>query len=179
MEDWRAPTSAESSDGPTTQAPVLRRQREPVNKSVNPSVPSDRARSRHQGDLTPKLEFGGEGIETEVRGDEKRMDGDGHTSQRVWNQPLDPPTRIAPPTGQTDDLEGPTCAQSGDPRCNDLETCKDSCKRTIKGGKGQLKQTELRTYLAQSKRTATRAVALTAAMGNPTKPVGVPRTRKN
>jgi len=75
----------------------------------------------------------------------------------------DPPTRIVPPTGQTDNLEGPTCAQSGDPRCNDLETCKDSCKRTIKGGKGQLKQTELRTYLAQLKWTTTRAVVLTAA----------------
>ena len=137
--DLRAPMSTESSDGPTTQAPVLRRQGEPVNGSANPSVPSDRARLRHQGDLTPKLEFGGEGIKTDVRSDEKRMDGDGHTSQRVRNRPLDPPTRIAPPTGQTDDLEGPTCAQSGDPRHNDLETCKDSYKKNNKRRKRSAK----------------------------------------
>jgi len=137
--DLRAPMSTESSDGPTTQAPVLRRQGEPVNGSANPSVPSDRARLRHQGDLTPKLEFGGEGIKTDVRSDEKRTNGNGLTYQRVRNRPLDPPTRIAPPTGQTDDLEGPTCAQSGDPRHNDLETCKDSCKRTIKRRKRSAK----------------------------------------
>jgi len=84
--------STEGSDGPTTQAPVLRQQGEPVNKSENTSVPSDCARSCHQGDLTPKLEFGGKGIKTEVRGDEKRTNRDRHTSQRVQNRPLNPPT---------------------------------------------------------------------------------------
>ena len=51
--------------------------------------------------------------------------------------------------------------------CNNLETCKDSCKRTIKGEKGQLKQMESKTHLVQSKRTATRAAVLTIAMQRP------------
>jgi len=139
MEDWRAPTSAESSDGPTTQAPGLKQQEDAVNKLEKPSDRSDRSRSRHQGDLTPKFKFGGEEIETDVRSDEKRTDGDGHTSQRVQNRPLDPPTRIAPPTGQTDDLEGPTCAQSGDPHHNDLETCENGCKKNYKRRKRSAK----------------------------------------
>ena len=162
--DLRAPMSAESSDGPTTQAPVLRRRGEPVNGSANPSIPSDRARSHHQGNLTPKLKFGGEGIKTDVRSNKKWTNGNGLTYQRVLNRPLDPLTQDMPSTGQTDDLRGPTCGQNGHLCHNDLETCKDGCKRTIKGGKGQLKQTELRTYLAQLKWTATRAVVLTAAM---------------
>jgi len=83
--NWRVPTSAESSDGPTTQAPVLRRRGEPVNGSANPSIPSDHARSCHQGNLTPKLKFGGEGIKTDVRSDEKWTNGNRLTYQRVLN----------------------------------------------------------------------------------------------
>ena len=45
--------------------------------------------------------------------------------------------------------------------------CKDSCKRTIKGEKGQLKQMESKTHLVQSKWTATRAAALTIATQRP------------
>ena len=56
----------------------------------------------------------------EVRKDAKGMNGDGHTSQRVPWQPLDLPTRIAPPTGKTDDLQGPTCGQNGHSCRNNL-----------------------------------------------------------
>ena len=99
--------------------------------------------------------------------EENQTDRDGHTSQRLQNRPLDPLTRDVPPTGQTDDLREPTCGQNRYLHCNDLETCKDSCKRTIKGEKGQLKQTESKTHLVQSKRTATRAAALTIATQSP------------
>ena len=43
-----------------------------------------------------------------------------------------------PPTGETDDLRGLICGQNGYLCRNNLETCKNSCKRTVKGGKGQL-----------------------------------------
>ena len=85
MDGWRAPTSAESSDGSTTQGPGLKRQKDTVNGSANASVPSDRKESRHQGDFTPNFKFGGEIIKMEVRVDEKQTDRDGHTSQRVQN----------------------------------------------------------------------------------------------
>ena len=160
---WRATTSAESSDGSTTQGPGLKRQEDTVNGSASASVPSDRGRSRHQGDFTPNFEFGGEIIKTDVRADENQTDRDGHTSQRVQNQLLDPLTRNVPPTGEMNDLRGQFCGQNGYLRCNDLETCKDSCKRTIKGGKGQPKANGTEDLPSQSKRTATRATALTAA----------------
>jgi len=135
----RAPTSAvESSDGLTAQVPGWKRQEDTVNGSVNASDPSDRSRSCRQGDLTPKLEFGGETIKTDVRSDEKRTNGDGHTYERVPSQPLDPLTRNVPSTGETDDLEGPACRRGGDPHGKDLETCKHGRQRTIKEGKGQL-----------------------------------------
>ena len=180
-------TALEVSDGLTTRAPAWKQQGDTVNGSVNASDPSDRRRLRHQGNLTPKLEFGGKEIETEVRSDEKRMnrdrltyqrvpncpldaltrnafptgefppkiefrgktaktevradgnqtDGDGRTSQRPQNQPLDPLTRNVPPTGEMDDLRGPTCSQNGYSCNNDLETCKNGDKRTVKEGKGQ------------------------------------------
>ena len=72
-----------------------------------------------------------------------------------------------PPTGETDNLQGPICSQNGYLCRNNLETWKSGCKRTIKGGKGQLKQTESKTHLVQSKRTATRAAALTIATQRP------------
>jgi len=75
----RVPTSAESSDGPTTQAAVQRQQGKPVNGSVKPSVPSDRNGSCHQGDLIPKLKFGGEQVEMEIRGNENWMNRNGLT----------------------------------------------------------------------------------------------------
>jgi len=135
----RVPTSAvESSDGLTARVPGWKRQEEAVNGSVKPSDPSDRSRSRHQGDLTPKLKFAGEMIKTDVRSDEKRRDGDRHTYQRAQSQLLDPPTRNVPPIGKMDDLEGPAWRRGGDPHGNDLETCKNGCQRTIKEGKGQL-----------------------------------------
>ena len=43
-----------------------------------------------------------------------------------------------PPTGETDDLEGPICSQNGYLCRNDLETCKNGHQRTVKEGKGQL-----------------------------------------
>jgi len=89
---WRATTSAKGPDGLTAQVPGLKWQEDAVNELVKPSDRSDRSRSCQQDDLPPDFKFGGEKIETEVRGDEKRMDGDGHTSQRVRNRPLDPPT---------------------------------------------------------------------------------------
>jgi len=89
----RAPTSTvESSDGLTAQVPGWKHQEEAVNGSVKPSNPSDQSRSRHQGNLTPKLEFGGETIKTDVRSDEKQTNGDGHTYERVPSQLLDPLT---------------------------------------------------------------------------------------
>ena len=66
------------------------------------------------------------------------MNGDGHTSQRVPWQPLEPTTRIVPPTGKTDDLQGPTCSQNGHTRQNDLGTCENGCERAVKERKGQL-----------------------------------------
>ena len=74
----------------------------------------------------------------EVRADENQTDRDRHTSQRVQNRPLDLLTRNVPPTGKTDDLRGPTCDQNRYSCRNNLETWKNSCKRTVKGGKGQL-----------------------------------------
>ena len=137
MDDLRAPMGAENSDRVTTQAPGLKRQEDAVNRLVKPSAASDRDGSRHQGDSNPKLEFGGEMIETEVRKDGNQMDGHGRTSQRALSRPLDPLTRNVPPTGETDDLRGPTCGQNGYLCNNDLETCKDRDKRTVKEGKGQ------------------------------------------
>ena len=135
----RAPTSAvESSDGLTAGVPGWKRQEDTVNRSVNTSDPSDRSRSCRQGDLTPKLEFGGETIKTDVRSDAKRTDGDGHTYQRAQSRPLDPPTQNVPPTGKTDNLEGPAWRRGGDPHGNNLETCKNRRQWTIKEGKGQL-----------------------------------------
>ena len=72
MEDLRAPTSAvEGSEGSTTQAPGLKRQEDAVNELEKPSDRSDRSRSCHQGNSTPKLEFGGEVIETDIRSNEE------------------------------------------------------------------------------------------------------------
>jgi len=138
MDGWRVPTSTEGSDGPTTQAPMLKRQEDAVNELAKPSDRSDRNGSRHQGDSTPKLEFGGETIKLEVRRDGKRTDGDGHTCQRVPSHLLDPLTRDILPTGETDDLRAPACRQSGYPRRNDLETCQNGCQRAVKEEKGQL-----------------------------------------
>ena len=134
---WRATTSAESSGRSTTQAPGLKRQEDAVNMLVKPSAASDRDGSRHQGDSNLKLEFGGQIIKTGVRADGNQMDGHGHTSQRALSHPLDPLTRNVPPTGETDDLRGPTCGQNGYLCNNDLETCKNRDKRTVKEGKGQ------------------------------------------
>ncbi|KIM51259.1 hypothetical protein SCLCIDRAFT_33589 [Scleroderma citrinum Foug A] len=137
--DLRAPTSTvEDVDGPTTRGPAWKCQRDTVNRSASASDRSDRDESRHQGDFTPNIEFGGQIIKTDVRADENQMDRDGHTSQRVQNRPLDPLTRNVPPTGETDDLRGQFCSQNGYLHCNDLETCKDSCKRTIKGEKVEM-----------------------------------------
>ena len=130
---------AGTSGGPTTQAPGPKRQEDAENGSVNPSDRSDRDGSCHQGDSKPKLEFGGEETKKEVRKDAKGTNGDGHTSQRVMWQPLDSPTRIAPPTGKTDDFQGPTCGQNGHSRRNDLGTCENGCERAVKERKGQLK----------------------------------------
>ena len=110
---WRATTSAESSDVSTTQGPGSKHQEDTVNGSVNASVPSDRRRSRHQGDFTPKFKFGGEIIKMDVRVDENQTDRDRHTSKRVQNRPLDPLTRNVPPTGETDDLRGQFAAKTG------------------------------------------------------------------
>ena len=134
---WRAPTSAEGPDLSTTRGPGLKHQEDTVNGLAKPPVASDRKRSRHQGGFTPKLEFGGETIKTEVRADEKRTDEGGHTYQRAPHRPLDPPTRNVPPTGETDDLRGPTCGQNRYSCRKDLETCKNGDKRTVKEGKGQ------------------------------------------
>jgi len=89
----RAPTSVvESSDGLTTQVPGWKHQEDTINRSVNASDPSNRSRSCRQGDLTPKLKFGGETIKTDVRSNKKWTDGDGHTYQRAQSRPLDLPT---------------------------------------------------------------------------------------
>ena len=137
MDGWRVPTSTEGSDGSTTQAPELKWQEDAVNKLAKPSDRSDRDGSRHQGDSTPKLEFGGETIKLEVRRDGKWTDGDGHTCQRVPSHPLDLLTRDVLPTGETDDLRVPACRQSGYPRRNDLETRQNGRQRAVKEGKGQ------------------------------------------
>ena len=126
--------STESSDGSTTQGPGLKWQEDTVNGSASTSVLSDWRELCHQGSFTPNFEFGGEIIKTKVRADKKRTDRDRHTSQRVQNRPLDLLTWNVPPTGEMDNLRGPTCSQNGYLCNNDLETC----KRTIKGGKGQL-----------------------------------------
>ena len=89
---WTAPTSAEGSEGSRTQAPRLNWQEDTVNKLVKPSDRSDQDGSHHQGDSTPKLEFGGEMIEIEVRKDKKWENGEGHTYQRPPNQLLEPLT---------------------------------------------------------------------------------------
>ena len=112
VDGWRGRPSIKTSGGPTIQGTGPKRLEDAENESVNPSDRSDRDGSRHQGDSNLKLEFGGEETKTEVRKDAKRMKGDGHTSQRVPWQPLEPPTRFAPPTGKTDDLQGPTCGQN-------------------------------------------------------------------
>jgi len=135
----------ESSDGLTARVPGWKHQEDTVNGSVNASNPSDRSRSCRQGDLTPKLEFGGETIKTDVRSDEKRTDGDRHTYQRAQSRPLDPPTRNVPPTGETDDLEGPAWRRGGDPHGKDLETCKSGRQWTIKEGKGQLNANRIKS----------------------------------
>ena len=137
MDDLRAPMGAESSDGVTTQAPGLKRQEDAVNMLVKPSAASDRDGLRHQGDSNLKLEFGGQIIKTGVRVDGNQMDGHGRTSQWALSRPLDPLTRNVPPTGEMDDLRGPTCGQNGYLCNNDLETCKNGDKRTVKEGKGQ------------------------------------------
>jgi len=59
-------SAMESSDGLTAQVPGWKHQEEAVNGSVKPSDSSNRSRSRHQGDLTPKLEFGGKTIKMDV-----------------------------------------------------------------------------------------------------------------
>ena len=81
----------------------------------------------------------------EVRKDTKRMKGDGHTSQRVPWQPLEPQTRIAPPTGKTDNLQGPTCGQNGHSCRNNLGTCENEHPRAVKERKGQLKAKGIRS----------------------------------
>ena len=130
--------TVEDTDGPTTRGPAWKRQGDTVNGSANASIASDRGRSHHQGNFTPKFKFGGEIVKTDVRADRKWTDRDGHTSQRAQNRPLDPLTRNVPPTGETDDLEGPICSQNRYLCRNDLETCKNGCQRTVKEGKGQL-----------------------------------------
>jgi len=92
VDDLGVPTSTEGSDGPTTQAPMLKQPEDAVNELAKPSNQSDRDRWCHQGDSTPKLEFGGKTIKLEVRKDGKQTDGDGHTCQRVPSHPLDPLT---------------------------------------------------------------------------------------
>jgi len=135
----RAPTSTvESSDGLTARVPGWKRQEEAVNGSFKPSNPSNQSRSHHQGDLTPKLKFAGESIKMDVRSDKKWTNGDGHTYERVPSQPLNPVTQNVPPTGEMDDLEGPSYRRGGDLHGNDLETCKNGHQWTIKEGKGQL-----------------------------------------
>ena len=81
--------AVEDADGPTTRGPAWKLQGDTVNGSANTSVASDQGRSRHQGDFTPKFEFGGKIVKTDVRADGKWTDRDGHTSQRGQNQPLD------------------------------------------------------------------------------------------
>ena len=139
VDGYKWKPSTESSGGPTTQAPGPKQLEDAVNKSVNPSDQSDRSGSRHQGNSNPKFEFGGEETKTEVRKDAKQMNGDGHTSQRVPWQPLEPTTRIVPPTGKTDDLQGPTCGQNGHSCRNDLAICENEHPKAVKERKGQLK----------------------------------------
>ena len=135
----RAPTSTmESSDGLNTQAPVLKWQGDAVNESAKPSITSNQDRSRHQGNLTPKFEFGGETIRMEVRKDERQTNSDGLTYQRVPSQPLEPLTRNTPPTGKTDNLEGPACRRGRYTHRNDLGTCQNGRQRAVKEEKGQL-----------------------------------------
>ena len=130
---------ATTSGGPTIQGTGPKRLEDAKNESVNPSDRSDRDGSRHQGNSNTKLEFGGEETKTEVRKDAKRMKGDRHTSQMVPWQPLEPQTRIAPPTGKTDDLQGPTCGQNRHSCRNDLGTCENEHPRAVKERKGQPK----------------------------------------
>ena len=72
-------------DGPTTRAPGLKWKGEAVNKSVKPSVMSNRRGLRYQSNLTPKFKFGGQMIKMEVRRDKKWTNGEGHTYQRAPN----------------------------------------------------------------------------------------------
>ena len=163
VDGYKWKPSTESSGGPTTQAPGPKQLEDAVNKSVNPSDQSDRSGSRHQGNSNPKFEFGGEKAKTEVRKDAKGTDGDGHTSQRVPWQPLDLPTRIAPPTGKTDNLQGPTCGQNRHSCRNDLGICENKHPRAVKERKGQLSAKESKAHLVQLKRTRTRAAVLNTA----------------
>ena len=66
------------------------------------------------------------------------MNRDGNTFQRVPWKLLDSLTQIAPPTGKTDDLQGPTCGQNGHSRRNNLGTCENEHQRAVKERKGQL-----------------------------------------
>ena len=109
------PTSAmEGSDELTTRVPAWKRQGKAVNRSVDTSIRSNRSGSRQQGDLTPKLEFGGEMIKMDVRSEEKRKNIKGHTYQRAPNQPLNALTRNVPPTGKMDGWRAPTSAEGSD-----------------------------------------------------------------
>jgi len=67
-------SAVESSDGLTTRVSGWKHQEDTVNGSVKPSDPSNQSRSRHQGDLTPKLEFAGETIETDIRSRQMETD---------------------------------------------------------------------------------------------------------
>ena len=145
VDGYKWKLSTESSGGPTTQAPGLKRPENAVNKSVNPSDRSHRSGSRHQGNSNPKFEFGGEKAKMEVKKDMKGTNGDGHTSQRVPWQPLNLPTRITPPIGKTDDLQGPTCGQNGHLCRNDVGTCENRRQRAVKERKGQLKEKGIRS----------------------------------
>jgi len=76
------------SDWSTTQAPAWRQQGEAVKGLVDASVQSDQGRLCHQGNLTTKIEFGGKGIEMDIRSKEKWTNSDGLTYQRVPSQLL-------------------------------------------------------------------------------------------
>ena len=89
----RVPTSAmEGPDGPTTHAPALNNKGNAVNKLGRTSVPSDRRKSRQQGDSPPKFKFEDERFKVDVRSNEKWTNDEGLTYQRVLRQPLDVPT---------------------------------------------------------------------------------------
>ena len=50
-----------------------------------------------------------------------------------------------PPTGKTDDLQGPTCGQNGHSCRNDLGICENEHPRAVKERKGQLKAKGIRS----------------------------------